>query len=58
MTEIGLLSEAGAVAFTDGDRAVMNALTMRRALSYAGTFDALIVQHAMDQRFAKRQRHA
>ena len=48
MTEIGLLSEAGAVAFTDGDRAVMNALTMRRAL-YAGTFDALIVQHAMDQ---------
>ena len=49
MTEIGLLSEAGAVAFTDGDRAVMNALTMRRALSYAGTFDSLIVQHAMDQ---------
>ncbi|MEL0150571.1 MAG: dihydroorotase, partial [Rhodobiaceae bacterium] len=49
MTEIGLLSEAGAVAFTDGDRAVMNALTMRRALSYAGTFDALVVQHAMDQ---------
>ena len=49
MTEFGLLSEAGAVAFTDGDRAVMNALTMRRALSYAGTFDALIVQHAMDQ---------
>ncbi|MDG1007263.1 MAG: amidohydrolase family protein, partial [Alphaproteobacteria bacterium] len=35
MTEFGLLSEAGAVAFTDGDRAVMNALTMRRALSYA-----------------------
>lgn len=49
MTEFGLLREAGAVAFTDGDRAVMNALTMRRALSYAGTFDALIVQHAMDQ---------
>ena len=49
MTEFGLLSEAGAVAFTDGDRAVMNALTMRRALAYAGTFDALIVQHAMDQ---------
>ena len=27
----------------------MNALTMRRALSYAGTFDALIAVHAMDQ---------
>lgn len=48
MTEFGLLSEAGAVGFTDGDRAVMNALTMRRALSYASTFDALIMQHAMD----------
>ena len=49
MTEFGLLREAGAVAFTDGDRAVMNALTMRRALSYASNFDALIVQHALDQ---------
>ena len=49
MTEFGLLSEAGAVGFTDGDRAVMNALTMRRALSYAATFDALVMQHAMDQ---------
>ena len=49
MTEFGLLQEAGALAFTDGDRAVMNALTMRRALSYAANFDALIMQHAMDQ---------
>ena len=49
MSEFGLLQEAGAVAFTDGDRAVMNALTMRRALSYAANFNALIMQHAMDQ---------
>jgi dihydroorotase len=49
MTEFGLLQEAGALGFTDGDRAVMNALTMRRALSYAANFDALIMQHAMDQ---------
>ena len=48
MTEFGLLAEAGAIGFTDGDRAVMNALTMRRALSYASNFDALIMQHAMD----------
>ena len=48
MTEFGLLLEAGAVGFTDGDRAIMNALTMRRALSYASTFSALIMQHAMD----------
>ena len=35
MTEIGLLKAAGAVAFTDGDRSVTNALVMRRALTYA-----------------------
>lgn len=46
MTEIGLLKEAGAVAFTDGERAVADAQVMRRALSYAAHFDALIVQHA------------
>ena len=48
MTEIGLLKEAGAVAFTDGDRTVGNARVMRRALSYAATFDALVVGHAED----------
>ena len=32
MTEIGLLQEAGAVAFTDGDRSVANARVLRRAL--------------------------
>src|SRR3954470_2567225 len=48
MTEIGLLKEAGAVAFTDGDRTVANARVMRRALAYAATFDALVVGHAED----------
>ncbi len=48
MTEIGLLSEAGAVAFTDGDRPVADSLVMRRALTYAARFGALIVQHAED----------
>jgi len=45
LAEMGMLSEAGAVAFTDGIRAVANAKTMRRALSYAGTFDLLLAQH-------------
>ena len=45
LTEIGLLAEAGAVAFTDGDKAIENAQVLRRALSYALTFDLLIVQH-------------
>lgn len=48
MTEIGLLMEAGAVAFTDGDRTIANARVMRRALSYASTFGALVVGHAED----------
>ncbi len=45
MTEIGLLSDYGAVAFTDGLSAVSNAQVMRRALSYARTFGKVIVQH-------------
>jgi dihydroorotase len=48
MTEIGLLSEAGAVAFTDGARSVTNAQVMRRALAYARDFGALIVHHVED----------
>jgi dihydroorotase len=48
MTEIGLLKAAGAVAFTDGDKSVTNAQVMRRALTYAGDFDALIVHHTED----------
>ena len=45
LAEMGLLAEAGAVAFTDGERAVANAQTMRRAMSYASTFGLMIVQH-------------
>src|SRR6185312_6700083 len=48
MTEIGLLKAAGAVAFTDADRSVTNAQVMRRALTYARDFDALIVHHTED----------
>jgi dihydroorotase len=48
MTEIGLLKAAGAVAFTDGDKSVSNAQVIRRALTYARDFDALIVHQAED----------
>lgn len=48
MTEIGLLSEAGAVAFTDGAHPVASARVMRRALTYARNFDALVVARPMD----------
>ncbi|MGI9464982.1 MAG: dihydroorotase [Aestuariivirgaceae bacterium] len=45
MTEIGMLQSAGAVAITDGNRAVANAQLFRRALSYANDFGLLVVQH-------------
>jgi dihydroorotase len=48
MTEIGLLKAAGAVAFTDGARSITNAQVLRRALTYARDFDALIVHHTED----------
>ena len=48
MTEFGLLRAAGAVAFTDGTHSVTNAQVMRRALTYARDFDALIVHHTED----------
>ena len=52
MAEIGLLREAGAVGFTDGQRAVGDARMMRLALSYARGFDALIIQHPEDPALA------
>jgi len=48
MAEIGRLKEAGAIAFTDGAHSVTNAQVMRRALTYARDFDALIVHHVED----------
>jgi dihydroorotase len=45
LAEIGLLREAGAVAFTDGSRTIGPARLMRLALSYAHGFGARIVQH-------------
>ncbi len=46
LTEMGLLKEAGAIAFTDGHRSVTSSRLMRQALSYASTFGALVVHHA------------
>lgn len=45
VAEIGLLADSGAVAFTDGVRAVASAVVMNRLLSYAAGFGHLIVQH-------------
>jgi dihydroorotase len=52
LAEIGLLREAGAVAFTDGSKAIASARMMRLALSYARGFGARIVQHPEDPSLA------
>lgn len=48
MTEIGLLQDAGAVAFTDCDRVVENTKVFSRALTYAKSLDALVIAHVQD----------
>jgi dihydroorotase len=48
MTEIGLLLEAGAVAFSDGPRTIASARVMRRAMTYARDFGALVCCHVED----------
>lgn len=53
LAEIGLLKAAGAVAFTDGERAIASARVMRRALAYASRFDALLVQHPEEPSLAE-----
>ncbi|MFT5487047.1 MAG: dihydroorotase [Paracoccaceae bacterium] len=53
LTEFGILSEAGALAFTDATRGISDTLVMRRALSYAATFDLLIVQHPEEPKLAR-----
>jgi len=52
MTEIGLLSEAGAVGFTDGNNVIANAQMLRRCLSYASVFDTVILQHPLEPTLA------
>jgi dihydroorotase len=52
LAELGLLHEAGAVAFTDGARAVASSRLMRIALSYARGFGGFVVQHPEDPALA------
>jgi dihydroorotase len=53
ITEMGILAEAGAVAFTDGEHAIGDAQVMRRALTYAKNFDLMIVQHPEEPSLSK-----
>ncbi|MBX3531022.1 MAG: dihydroorotase [Rhizobiaceae bacterium] len=48
LSEFGLLRASGAVAFTEGRRTLASALVMRRALTYARDFDALVAHETKD----------
>ncbi|MEK1887915.1 MAG: dihydroorotase [Phyllobacterium sp.] len=48
MTEIGLLSEAGAVAISEGRHSIANTQLMRRALTYARDFGVVLAHEAHD----------
>ena len=52
IAEIGLLAEAGAVAFSDGPHSVADALTMRRAMTYARDYGALVAPVCEDRSLA------
>ena len=53
MSELGLLRDAGAIAFTNGKSSVANAKLMRNVLSYAKDYGALIVHHLEDATLAE-----
>ena len=48
MTELSFLMDAGAVAFTDGDRVVTDTRVLARALTYARGLGALVVAHLQE----------
>lgn len=48
LTEIGLMKEAGAVIFSNGSQPIRDAQTMRRLMSYAANFNALIANRAVE----------
>jgi dihydroorotase len=48
MTEMGILRNAGAIMFTDGRQTIANAAIMRRAMTYARDFGALISHTTQD----------
>ena len=52
LAEMGFMSEAGAVGFTDDGNCVQDPAVMLRALKYAGMFNVVIAQHCQDDRIA------
>jgi dihydroorotase len=51
LAEMGLMTEAGAIGFTDDSDGVQDPSVMLRALKYAAMFDVVIAQHCQDDSF-------
>ena len=51
LAEMGFMSEAGAIGFTDDGNGVQDPAVMLRALKYAAMFDVVISQHCQDNSF-------
>lgn len=52
LAEMGLMSQAGAVGFTDDGSGVQDTAVMLRAMKYASMFDCFIAQHCEDRSLA------
>lgn len=48
MTELGLMAQAGAVMFSNGENPITDTRLMRRIMAYSSTFNALIAHRAID----------
>jgi len=48
LTEMAMMIEEGAVAFSDDGKPIMDASVMRKALEYASQFDVPIISHCED----------
>ena len=58
ITEMNDMHQAGAVAFTDGEKSIQDSGLMKRALQYVKSFDGLIMNFPQDKNLAhKGQMH-
>ncbi len=58
LAEIGQLSQAGALAFSDGDRAVSKASLFAKALRYASMFDKPVIEPSVEPSLSTGVMHA
>ncbi len=49
LAEIGLMVEAGCVAFSDDGHPIMDSMVMKRALEYLKRFDRVLISHCEDR---------